>query len=262
MALEFGDGNTSNEVSPSHYYSFPGYYNVTLTLTDDQNGVNSSTIIIFVNNSPPNPDIAIEEGIIGGENQWIIPTSREIRIDAGVSLDNDNTVLTYQWEYDSTTYYGQHLDLLFVEGEHNIELTVSDPRGANTTETFILTGTNLPILDLNYEEINLVVNQDAEIITSTFGEVNLYEWKIYQVISSNLISLSDEVNMNFSKTIKFNERGDYKLIASARDSESNLWTNDVELDITVYNKPTAYFEFDSDINEEPGLASMAVSLLD
>ena len=106
-----------------------------------------------------------------------------MRIDAGVSLDNDNTVLTYKWEYDSATYYGQHLDLLFVEGEHNIVLTVSDPRGANTTETFILTGTNLPILDLNYDEINLVVNQDAEIITSTFGEVNLYEWKIYQVIS-------------------------------------------------------------------------------
>ena len=62
---------------------------------------------------------------------------------------------------------------MFVEGENNIELTVSDPRGANTTETFILTGTNLPILNLNYEEINLVVNQDAEIITSTFGEVNL-----------------------------------------------------------------------------------------
>ena len=113
-----------------------------------------------------------------------------------------------------------------------------------------MTRTNLPILNLNYEEINLVVNQDAEIITSTFGEVNLYEWKIYEVISSNLILLSDEVNENFSKTIKFNERGDYKLIASARDSESNLWINDVELDITVYNKPTAYFEFDSDINED------------
>ena len=246
----FGDGNTSNEVSPSHYYSFPGNYNVTLTLTDDQNGVNSSTIIIFVNNSPPNPDIVIEEGIISGENQWIIPTNREVRIDGGVSLDNDNTVLTYQWQYDSATYYGQHLDLLFVEGEHNIELTVSDPRGANTTETFILTGTNLPILNLNYEEINLVVNQDAEIITSTFGEVNLYEWKIYQVSSSNLILLSDEVNVNLSKTIKFNERGDYKLIASARDSESNLWTNDIELDVTVYDKPTSYFEFDSDINED------------
>ena len=139
---------------------------------------------------------------------------------------------------------------MFEEGEHNIELTVSDPTGANTTETFILTGTNLPILTLNYEEINLVVNQDAEIIASAFGEINLYEWKIYQVTSSTLILLSDERNVNLSKAIKFNERGDYKLIASARDSESNLWTNDVELDITVYDKPTAYFEFESDINED------------
>ena len=87
-----------------------------------------------------------------------------------------------------------------------------------------MSGTNLPILDLNYDEINLVVNQDAEIITSTF-EVNLYEWKIYQVISSNLISLSDEVSVNFSKIIKFNERGDYKLIASARFRARQMMLN-------------------------------------
>ena len=245
----FGDGNTSNEINPTHYFSLPGYYNITLRLTDDQNGVNESTIMIYVKNSPPNPDINIDEGLLTGTNQWIIPTNREIRIDAGASTDNDNTVLTYQWNYDSTISYGQYLDLLFVEGNHNIELTVSDPRGENTTEIFILSGTNLPIISLNYEEINLVVNQDAEIIVSTLGEINLYNWKVYQINSSNLLLLNDESTINLSKTIAFNEKGNYKLIATGRDSESNLWTNKFELDITVYDKPTAYFEFNDQINE-------------
>ena len=246
----FGDGNISNEKNPVHYFSLPGYYNVTLALTDDQNGISESTITIYVENSPPNPDINIEEGVLTDVNHWIIPTKREIRIDASVSFDNDNSVLSYQWKYGSTTYYGKYLDLLLTEGEHNIELTVSDPRGANTTEIFVLTGTNLPILTLNYEEVNLVVNQDIEIIASTLGEINLYEWKMYKLDSSNLLLLSDELNMNLSTTITFNEHGDYKLIASARDSESNLWTNNVELDITVYNKPTAMFEFENEINED------------
>lgn len=245
----FGDENSSNEINPTHYFSFPGYYNITLRLTDDQNGVNESTIMIYVKNSPPNPDINIEEGLLTGINQWMIPTNREIRIDAGASTDNDNTVLTYQWKYDSTISYGQYLDLLFAEGNHNIELTVNDPRGGNTTETFVLSGTNLPIISLNYEEINLVVNQDAEIIVSTLGEINLYNWKIYQSNSSNLLLLTDESTINLSKTIAFNEKGNYKLIATGRDSESNLWTNKFELDITVYDKPTAYFEFDDEINE-------------
>ena len=245
----FGDGNSSNERNPTHYFSFPGYYNITLLLTDDQNGMNESTIMIYVENSPPNPDINIEEGLLTGDNQWKIPTNRDIRIDAGASIDNDNTVLTYKWKYGSTIFYGQYLDLLFTEGNHNLELTVTDPEGANTTETFALTGTNLPIISLNYEEINLVVNQNTEIITSTSGKINLYNWKIYKSNSSASILLSDETNTNISKIISFNEKGDYKLIASGKDSESDLWTNQVEIDIIVYDKPTAYFEFDNEINE-------------
>ena len=242
----FGDGNSSNEINPTHYFSFPGYYNITLVLTDDQNGVNQSTIRIYVENSPPNPDINIEEGLLTEDNQWKIPTNRDIRIDAGASIDNDNSILTYQWKYDSTIFYGQYLDLLFTEGSHSLELTVTDPKGANTTEIFILVGTNVPILSLNYEEINLVVNQNAEIITYTLGEINLYNWRIYQ---SNLSVLSNEFNTNLSKIISFSEKGDYKLIASGRDSESNLWIKPVEINITVYDKPTAYFEFDNEINE-------------
>ena len=245
----FGDGNSSNERNPTHYFSFPGHYNITLVLTDDQNGMNESTIMIYIENSPPNPDINIEEGLLTGDNQWKIPTNRDIRIDAGASIDNDNTVLTYKWKYDSTIFYGQYLDLLFTEGNHNLELTVTDPEGANTTETFGLIGTNLPIISLNYEEINLVVNQNTEIITSASGEINLYNWKIYNSNSSVPILLSDETNTNISKIITFNEKGDYKLIASGKDSESDLWTNQVEINIIVYDKPTAYFEFDNEINE-------------
>ena len=246
----FGDGNYSNEINPAHYFSYPGYYNVTLALTDDQNGLNSSTTVIYVENSPPNPNINIEEGLLTGDNEWKVPKGREIRIDAGASTDNDNTMLTYVWIYDSNTYYGQYLDLLFMEEMNLIELNVTDPKGATTSEVFLLSGTDLPIISLNYEEINLVVNQNTEIITSTFGEISLYNWKMYQYSSSSLNLISDELNTNFSKMISFSEKGDYKLVASGRDSESNLWTNQVQIDITVYDRPVAYFEFDNEINED------------
>ena len=246
----FGDGNYSNEINPTYYFSFPGYYNVTLTLTDDQNGLNSSTIMIYVDNSPPNPNINIEEGLLTSDNEWKIPTNRQIRLDAGASTDNDNTLLTYQWRYESSIYYGQYLDLLFIEEINFIELNVTDPEGATASELFLLSGTNLPIISLNYDNIDLVVNQNSEIIASTFGEINLYKWKVYHSNTSNLVLLSDELNTNLSKIISFDEKGDYKLIASGRDSESNLWTNQVEIDITVYDKPAAYFEFDNEMNED------------
>jgi len=245
----FGDGNTSNEINPTHYFSFPGYYNITLVLTDDQNGMNESTTMIYVENSPPNPDINIEEGLLTGDNEWKIPTNRSIRIDAGSSIDNDNTVLTYQWKYVSIIHYGQYLDFTFAEGNHNLELTVTDPNGANTTEIFILVGTNVPVISLNYEVVNLVVNQNVEIISYTSEEINLYNWKITQTNSSSLNLLSDEFNTNLSKIISFAEKGDYTLTTVGKDSKSDLWTVPVEINITVYDKPTAYFDFDNEINE-------------
>mgnify|MGYP002877648354 CR=1 FL=1 len=246
----FGDGNSSNEMNPTHYFAFPGYYNITLTLKDDQNGLNSSKITMYVENSPPNPNINIEEGLIIGNNEWKIPINRDIRIDGGVSTDKDNTILTYQWKYESNLFYGKYLDLLFTEGEHEIELTVTDPKGANTTETFNLVGTNVPILNLNYGEINLVINQNVEITSDyNWGEINLYHWKVYESNTSDLDLIYDEINVNISKILSFSEYGNYKLVVSGRSSDSNLWTEDVESTITVYSKPTAYFEADDEINE-------------
>ena len=247
----FGDGNSSNLVNPTHYYSYPGYYNVTLTLTDDQNGINSSTLMIYVNNSPPNPDIVIEDGIFTAENQWIIPTDRFIRVDAGASFDNDNTILFYEWKYENEIFTGQYLDLKFDEGDHNIELTVNDARGAYSTEIFTLTGTNVPVLSLNNDFVNIVINQNFEIVSEqNFGNVDEFYWKVYAMDSSNMILISEQIDSNTSHFISFGDEGDYRLTVSGKSTETDLWTKETFVDITVFNKPTAYFEFDNDSNED------------
>ena len=247
----FGDGNSSNEVNPSHYYSFPGYYNVTLTLTDDQNGINSSTLMLFVDNSPPNPDIFIEEGIMTGENQWKIPTNRYIRIDAGESTDNDDSVITYKWKYGSDIINGQYLDLIVEEDSYAIELTVTDPKGANSTEIFTITGTDVPIISLNYNILDLVINQEIEIESEdNSGKINLYNWEIYHINSPEKILLSQEVNINTSNLISFSNVGTYELVVSGKSSDTDLWTEKVKTTIAVYNRPTAYFEFNDEINED------------
>ena len=63
--------------------------------------------MIYVENSPPDPDIRIDEGIFVGQNNWKVPTDRYIRIDAGESTDNDNNLLYYEWEYDGELIEGQ-----------------------------------------------------------------------------------------------------------------------------------------------------------
>ena len=87
--------------------------------------------MIYVENSPPEPDIRIDEGIFVGQNNWKVPTDRYIRIDAGESTDNDNNLLYYEWEYNGELVEGQYIDLIFSDETYILDLTVSDPRGGS-----------------------------------------------------------------------------------------------------------------------------------
>lgn len=44
----FSEGNTTDELNPSHAFEFPGWYNVTLTVKGDSGGKSSSSITIGV----------------------------------------------------------------------------------------------------------------------------------------------------------------------------------------------------------------------
>ena len=247
---DFGDGNTSSERNPVYSYSFPGTYVINLTLIDDQRGENYKIYVINIDNAPPDPNINIEEGLNIGSNLWKVPTDRTIRLDAGNSTDNDNTILTYLWTYNSVNTESQYLDLVFSDETYNIELTVTDPEGANTTETFEIIGTNVPIININYDNLNLVVNQKIEIISTPMeDDINLYKWSIYKV-NSDLTNILEEINTNSSRIISLDEKGNYKLTLSGRTIDSNLWTDEVQVHITVYDKPVAFFDFDEEMNED------------
>ncbi|WDN90782.1 hypothetical protein BuS5_03753 [Desulfosarcina sp. BuS5] len=51
----FGDGTTSSEQNPSHVYTAPDTYNVTLTVTDNEgaSGEDSVDVVIAADLTPP-----------------------------------------------------------------------------------------------------------------------------------------------------------------------------------------------------------------
>ncbi|MHA1290371.1 MAG: PKD domain-containing protein, partial [Candidatus Thorarchaeota archaeon] len=56
---DFGDGNISYEQNPLHSYNSVGYYNVTLTVTDDESKSSNVTHIINVTSACPFPPLLI-----------------------------------------------------------------------------------------------------------------------------------------------------------------------------------------------------------
>ena len=150
---DFGDGTpTSTSDSPSHIFttsnSNPTQYNVTLTVTDDQNQTNVKTLIVSVNNTPP----VINSTSVSAMNTFPNTGNLTVALTANVT-DNESasSLLTYKWEtalYHNThkhpepISYSQNSSIVLepvpCDGEvyfYRIKLTVTDPQGLSTVFT-------------------------------------------------------------------------------------------------------------------------------
>jgi len=91
----FGDGTIQfGTLSPTHVYSDPGIYTVTLQVTDDDSGIglDSLTIIVETANNPPTADAG---GPYEGDEGAVIT------FDASASSDPENDILEYRWDFNN-----------------------------------------------------------------------------------------------------------------------------------------------------------------
>ena len=133
-----GDGNVSNEITPTHSYFKAGIFNITLTVTDDDGASNSTTVQIIVLNRPPIASInASRESVHIGEGISFRP------IDAG---DPDGRVVKYVWDFgDNTTFVGENANHRYTApGTYQVKLKVTDDDGASALASVEITVTRPP----------------------------------------------------------------------------------------------------------------------
>ncbi|MBR8740968.1 ThuA domain-containing protein [Nocardiopsis sp. MG754419] len=86
FAWNFGDGNTSSEVSPTHTFTEDGRYTTTLTVTDAEERSGTATVTITVGNT--RPDVAFQSPRDGEFFNW----GDEIPFDVSVEDDEDGSI--------------------------------------------------------------------------------------------------------------------------------------------------------------------------
>jgi PKD repeat protein len=127
-AWDFGDGTTGTGVKPNHTYATAGTYNVSLTVTDNRGGTNSTTRTVTVTDPPANilPTASFTTGI----------TSRTATF-TSTSTDEDGTIASYAWDFgDGTTGSGaapQHV--YAASGTYTVGLIVTDNSGGTASVT-------------------------------------------------------------------------------------------------------------------------------
>lgn len=133
-AWDFGDGNRASGIDTNHVYQFPGRYEVTLTVTDDditeQRLSDSSTHVIDIE-LPENKAPTASAGA-----DMIVGRGEIVRFDGSGSSDPDGNIMTYAWNFgdgglspDARPVHAFH-----DTGIYQVELIVTDD-GAPTKST-------------------------------------------------------------------------------------------------------------------------------
>ena len=224
---EFGDGNTSNEVDPSHEFQGPGVYTVTLTVSDADGLESTHQLIITVNAPNAAPQAVATADIYSGEAPIMVNLTGSASID-------DTGITAYNWEFgDGNISNEVDPSHEFQEpGVYTVTLTVSDADGLESTDQLDIT-VNAPnaapqavaTADVYSGESPLMVNFTGSVSTDDTG-ITSYNWEFGDGNTSNEADPSHE----------FQEPGMYKVTLTVSDAEGLESTN--QLDITV-NQPNA-----------------------
>ena len=136
---DFGNGSevTTGTLTPNHIYSDNSIYTVTLTVTDNDGGINSDTLTVTVNNVAPtitelNSPLAMNEG--------------DTATFSATATDPGDDSLTYVWNFGdgSETVAGASVEHIFVDnGMYIVTLTVTDEDGASTLQTLDVSVANV-----------------------------------------------------------------------------------------------------------------------
>lgn len=117
-----GDGSVAYGRQVSHVYDDNGIYMVVLTITDDMEGTDSTSVFIQVENRPPMPAIASPDSVL---------TLMDAEFTAEGTLDPDGRIEGFFWDFgDGNAENGWNVSHEYLtSGIYSVRLTVLDDDG-------------------------------------------------------------------------------------------------------------------------------------
>ncbi len=206
---DFGDGTNGAREIITHTYSSPGIYAVSLTVTDDDSGMDTNETIAIVsvpNNPPSNPLIEGPTSCNKNTGYSYIATSTD--------LDNDSIKYIFDW------------------GDGNTSTTELLPNGTSTTQNHTWTSPAIFIVSVYAEDEN---NATSDTVELTVLIDALYCSDIGYIIDSDSDGIYDLFysNMTGDKTV-LGQKDESHLIDNDGDGEWDYIFNHASGEVTPY----------------------------
>lgn len=128
-AWNFGDGTTSDQISPTHDFTAPGRYTVKLDVEDSAGNVGTETVEIRAAGGPATAVLSATP--ISGR----APLS--VRFDGRGSSAVDDTIADYRWDFDDGTFAQTPapIHVFLQNGTYDVTLRVTTGGGVEATAT-------------------------------------------------------------------------------------------------------------------------------
>lgn len=130
----FADGSTSTSINPTHIFTSPNSapirYDITLTVTDNQNQTNSTSLVVSVNNTPP----VINSTTVENMNIYANINTISVALQANVSdVQTPTEQLNFKWE--TSLHHNTHFHANPTSYTQNSSITMS-PLPCDVNETY------------------------------------------------------------------------------------------------------------------------------
>jgi PKD repeat protein len=220
----FGDGARSFGVAVKHLFNSYGTFLTTLTVRDNDGGINSSTVTITVRNLPPTADLNVTPSSAF--------TGEELVFNGSASTDPENQISSYFWSFgDGGSDTGPIVRHIYEDdGKYTVRLTVVDEDGVASYAEVSVTINNRPpeawASALATEVKTLEdVTFSSEGSKDVDGRVMWYQWDFGD----------GDVAFGPSASHAFRDDGVYQVTLTVIDDDGDEATAIVEM--TVLNRP-------------------------
>ncbi|MBT7826145.1 MAG: PKD domain-containing protein, partial [Bacteroidetes bacterium] len=220
----FGDANTSTSQNPTHTYSNPTFYNVSLVVTN-VNGCSDSVAHIIKIDSLPEPDFTFTRVCFNDTTFFT-----DVSSGAGVN------VIGYEWDfgdaYISTSPNPWHV--YQNPGTYNVSLRITNSNNCSDSIMYSIKVDSLPVADFSFSHACL--GQTTQFVDLSSGpDTNLTNWNWDFGDASS--STTQNPNHLFNTPIPF----EVSLIVS----NANGCLDTVVKTIVIDSLPVAEFTFDT-----------------
>jgi gliding motility-associated-like protein len=213
----FGDGGTANTQNPTHTYSAPNSFNVSLTVTSVTGCTHNIIKQITVSALPvadftapsvcENNPTQFSDASTGGVTQW------NWAFGDGGTDNTQNPVYTYS-----------------AAGTYNVTLTVSTPSNCSHTVNKSVTVDAAPVANFNFSDVCLNAPSNfTDASTSNVGAINQWSWNFGDGNNSN--------QQNPSHT--YTSEGTYDITLTV--TSANGCPNSITKQTTIFPLPVASF---------------------